>query len=1021
MQKQFAPSISFLFFLVIFSSIELNSSKLEPLKAGLTSLRKNVQDLSTALTGVSSKLGELEKKLTTLKGGLAKPAEVGGGAGGGGGTGAAAEATRKAAAAEKAKQAAAEAAIKAKEAEEEAARKVKEVEIRVSQEAEEKRVAEEEAQRKAKEAEVKQVTGTEGLIQKIADKRKIAEDTNLLLVDLDPNDDATDQIAKANVNFDGRNPDLYFKSEGKDLMPGLFYGPRGVELRTRPYDIDYKMPENDLKDIFFNTNVWYFNTYNILNFLINLDYEKLQNGTKVTSKDFVDINTLAHKFGLTQVIQWQEGTKAEGGSRSITFQINIEDFKLLVVKIRQALELFKGNQLLIKLGVAFQRWKIVLKKIVDANIAVDDNYANAYDVTNDLKLMIYYLMQEGFKQFVQNYKAKIENPGAFLVAFKPSFSQEGYTTDYYRFLIKKLDELGKSVGRFGGVDFEIVRQKAEEKRVQKEKAARKKERISQLQFNFMKILNNAEAAKTAALKRFKEEEEETRKAAEEKAVGGETQKKARIQVLTEQFQNELGVDEDLAYSMALQEEAEEAERQRRAAKEEAPKSAFYKKQHTYYMDLYHNEILADEYAKTAEKKFKEKEEADVAEKTRQEAAEAVRKKAEEAEKQKRAQEEAAKKAAAEEATRKKDAEEAARKKTEKEKAEAAEKERVEKEKLDRAKREEEAKKAKEAEEEKAKQAAATVAGAPKKEEERKKAAEVEGGAAAKLGAATEGKSEITLIPYVSSDNGKIVRGVFNVLDTAEQAREAVTKSFYSFNASAKLLEDIQKIKYPELNKEFTSLSKAIFINSLIEDQAKEINQSSGQQKLSFCNCTKATIGMRLAYILRFLNAVLEKNPDKNALYVHTEFAEDVNRGLQTYLVIYGLMQVGYKNIICNVIGLGDMKPLQEKLEEKLLNAGKKFSCTVIVKCYGGENGVESYINDKQAKKSNSFSMIDPEPVGKDDHLNMVNAFYRELITEMKKNEGAVIYVVYNGVFRRYVQENLLQKYNVLFFNQHHLW
>ena len=176
---------------------------------------------------------------------------------------------------------------------------------------------------------------------------------------------------------------------------------------------------NFLENIFFNTIFQYY-TREFLNFDIKYDY--LQNSSKssLTFEDRMNFGQLSRTIGLSQMPIRQI-------IKTVVPQIKF---------LQEAIDIFKQNKLLKNLGAAYMRQKIVVEKIQDytkakGNEALMPLLLEHDRIATDLQTMIFHFMEQGYGQFIENFKAaqndqqKID-AGKFLATFEPSFINQPY-------------------------------------------------------------------------------------------------------------------------------------------------------------------------------------------------------------------------------------------------------------------------------------------------------------------------------------------------------------------------------------------------------------------------------------------------------------------------------------------------------------------------------------------------------------------------------------------------------------------
>lgn len=178
----------------------------------------------------------------------------------------------------------------------------------------------------------------------------------------------------------------------------------------------------------------------------------------------------------------------------------------------------------------------------------------------------------------------------------------------------------------------------------------------------------------------------------------------------------------------------------------------------------------------------------------------------------------------------------------------------------------------------------------------------------------------------------------------------------------KILSQIQPTQFEKLRENLDSNNSGIekLINRLL-NQANKKNDLG----LDWCVCQLATTTQRILLILNQLNDILTAYPQDTKStnpIVHVEFGEE--GCLQSYLLVLGLVKIGYKNI--NIILISTQKFLTfDKFIKAIQDLNTKEGTNILVKTY--TNGHTDYIKDVRAKKANpkfilkanSFGMVDP--------------------------------------------------------------
>ncbi len=122
-----------------------------------------------------------------------------------------------------------------------------------------------------------------------------------------------------------------------------------------------------------------------------------------------------------------------------------------------------------------------------------------------------------------------------------------------------------------------------------------------------------------------------------------------------------------------------------------------------------------------------------------------------------------------------------------------------------------------------------------------------------------------------------------------------------------------------LTKEFVTLSKTISIITLLKEMVREI--FSGKQISWY-----GPMGDRIIFIFRILDDALRVfGEQKDQLFTHVEYGE--SGCLQSYILAYGLLNVGFRNITVHTVSLGaptdNTKAMQDELNKlEIIKSGQ---------------------------------------------------------------------------------------------------
>jgi hypothetical protein len=177
-------------------------------------------------------------------------------------------------------------------------------------------------------------------------------------------------------------------------------------------------------------------------------------------------------------------------------------------------------------------------------------------------------------------------------------------------------------------------------------------------------------------------------------------------------------------------------------------------------------------------------------------------------------------------------------------------------------------------------------------------------------------------------------------------------------------EEVQKTLAHILPTEFEKLREKLKIcGSSMEKLLKELFIKSTLKSdlgLDWCACPLAPTDQRLLLILNQLNEIAALNPQPTTPIVHVEFGEE--GCLQTYLLVLGLIKIGYKKI--NVILINTQNfPQFDNFTKETKNLNTKEKTDIKVKVYS--KGCSEYIKEvqkatsKNQLRAHSFGMVDP--------------------------------------------------------------
>lgn len=127
----------------------------------------------------------------------------------------------------------------------------------------------------------------------------------------------------------------------------------------------------------------------------------------------------------------------------------------------------------------------------------------------------------------------------------------------------------------------------------------------------------------------------------------------------------------------------------------------------------------------------------------------------------------------------------------------------------------------------------------------------------------------------------------------------------------------------------------------------------GGSQLHWCTACSLPVTMRLSTILYQLNDIVTRySPTTTEEIVHTAFAVHPS-DLQAYLLGEGLRIIGYKKVHLNLIGIAADK---KQIDGYKALFTRNYTDWIAISMYGTNY---DYLNDRSAKKSHSFDMIDP--------------------------------------------------------------
>lgn len=217
----------------------------------------------------------------------------------------------------------------------------------------------------------------------------------------------------------------------KFYAPGLDYD----LLHKQGNTIDKSFLEN-----FFWKTIFQFYTTKFTGYDFTYNYLMFENKSlKIKNYDYSKFADLAKQFKFKAPID----------------EDDIYELIPLVKKIKTAIESFKDNELLKKLGIAYQRRKIVVEKI--NKLLTDKKESGAtqeelesiskilYEqdrLATDLQTMIFYMMKEAYEKYIQDFSEKEHE----LKDFVPDFIK----APYYKEIKSKLDELTSPVNSING-------------------------------------------------------------------------------------------------------------------------------------------------------------------------------------------------------------------------------------------------------------------------------------------------------------------------------------------------------------------------------------------------------------------------------------------------------------------------------------------------------------------------------------------------------------------------------------------
>jgi len=151
-----------------------------------------------------------------------------------------------------------------------------------------------------------------------------------------------------------------------------------------------------------------------------------------------------------------------------------------------------------------------------------------------------------------------------------------------------------------------------------------------------------------------------------------------------------------------------------------------------------------------------------------------------------------------------------------------------------------------------------------------------------------------------SKEEEILRCKKDIMENNERSKKTVEKLFAVedeiLSREKKTEPDTSKILLTyNLEERFPQLSQKTNTRTLCDALLTEFTKYAFQEEdlLTSCLCSKAPPASRILLILQQLNSIVQKY-DPNKLFVHAELGEA--GFLQLYLLAYGLLYIGYKNI-----------------------------------------------------------------------------------------------------------------------------
>lgn len=214
-------------------------------------------------------------------------------------------------------------------------------------------------------------------------------------------------------------PTLTDEEQKAGAMTSGFYAP-GMDYQYL-HDCGHTALEEFLEDFFFKT-IFQNYVHHFFGYDMNFDYQQ--------PYDIQKFNTILDNLELD--------------TKNKSEQFNI------ISSLGSALKSFKENQLLRKLGTAYQRMKVVVDKLSYKTTYSKDEIifkalTQADRLATDLQTMIFHMMKKGAELYKNNIKAaypdqqEMKAAGNFLKNFKPTWVKE----TYYQDIIKQLEMLMK--------------------------------------------------------------------------------------------------------------------------------------------------------------------------------------------------------------------------------------------------------------------------------------------------------------------------------------------------------------------------------------------------------------------------------------------------------------------------------------------------------------------------------------------------------------------------------------------------